>query len=185
MMQLFANRKNKPVMGEKTPGHLRYVTTIMEWFPNAKIIHMLRDPRAIFASELRRRKRTHTTPYIYLKRINVLYILYILLQTTFLWFEGIYRYSKHKRLYPENYYLLKFEDLIIDPEKTIRQVCDFLEVEYQDEMLNQKVVSQGFQSGKSGFDTRAVERWRDYVSPWINTWFLFWFRKYFREFGYD
>jgi hypothetical protein len=184
MMQVFAEKKGKPIMGEKTPIHIRYVPTILGWFPNGKVIHMLRDPRAIFVSELRRRKKSGTTLYKRLKRVGFLYKLYIMLQTTILWLEGLYRCFKYKKLYPNNYYVLEFEDLVKDPEKHIKQVCDFLGVDFQDEMLDQEVVSEGFQVGKTGFDARAADRWKDRIEPWINAWFLFWFRKYLRELGY-
>ena len=186
MMQVFADHWGKPIMGEKTPAHFRYVPTLMEWFPDGKIIHMLRDPRAIFISELRRRTELPaiTPPFKQLKQIDFLFKLYIVLQTTVVWFESVLRCSKYKRIDPDNYYLLKFEDLVSDPEKHIRQVCDFLGVEFQDKMLWQKVVSQGFQLGQPGFDTQAAIRWKKHIDPWISTWFSFWFRKYLKEFGY-
>jgi hypothetical protein len=185
MMQVFADYWGKPVMGEKTPAHLRYVSTLMEWFPAGKIIHMLRDPRAIFVSELRRRKELPVTPpFKQLNHFDFPFKLYVMLQTTIVWFEGMFRYSKYKRVYPNNYYLLKFEDLVSDPEKHIRRVCDFLGVEFQDKMLRQKVVSRGFQLGQSGFDAQAATRWEKHIDPWISTWFSFWFRKYLKEFGY-
>jgi len=185
MMQVFADHRGKLIMGEKTPAHLRYVPTLMEWFPDGKVIHMLRDPRAVFISELRRRKEIPITPpFKQLKQFDFPFKLYIVLQTTAVWFESILRYSKYKRIYPNNYYLLKFEDLVSDPEKHIRQVCDFLGVGFQDKMLKQKVVSRGFQLGQPGFDTQAAIRWKKHIDPWINVWFSFWLGKYLKEFGY-
>lgn len=185
MMQVFADYWGKPIMGEKTPAHLRYVPALMEWFPDGKIIHMVRDPRGIFISELRRRKQLPVTPpFKQLQGFDVLFKLYIVLQTTVMWSESIRRCLRYKRLYPDNYYLQRFEDLVSEPENCIRRLCDFLGVEFQEQMLKQKVVSQGFQLGQAGFDYRAATRWQERIDPWINTWFSFWFRKYLREFGY-
>jgi hypothetical protein len=185
MMKVYADRRGKPIMGEKTPIHIRYVPMLLEWFPKGRIIHMLRDPRGIFVSELRRRRdQALTTPYKQLQRFGFLFKLFILLQTTIAWRESVRRYSKYKKLYPDKYYLLRFEDLVKDPENHIRQVCDFLGVDFQDEMLKQMVVSRGFQVGQAGFDARAADRWRAHIDPWINAWFLFWFRKYLKAFGY-
>ncbi len=148
---------------------------------------MMRDPRAVFVSELRRRKIAKSIPYRQLRRFKLLFKLFILLQTTILCFESVYRSSRYKKLYPDNYYVLRFEDLVKDPENHINQVCDFLGVDFQDNMLKQVVlggVSGGFQAGQDGFDAQAADRWRSHIDPWINSWFLFWFRKYLKEFGY-
>jgi hypothetical protein len=186
IMELYAEwRGGRPIMGEKTPAHVRYVSTLLEWYPQAKIIHMLRDPRANFVSELRRRKqRPTTTPYRQLKNFDFLFKLYIVLQTTLVWFESAYRAVRYQKRYPNNYYLMKFEELVSDSERNIRRLCDFLEVEFQDEMLQQMVVSEGFQAGQAGFDARAADRWKKHIDPWIDAWFVFWFRGYLKKFGY-
>lgn len=185
MLQLYAERKGKQIAGEKTPAHIRYVPTLMDWFPEGRIIHMLRDPRAIFISELRRRtKEAVTAPYKQLKRFRALFQLFILLETTWAWFESVQRYRRYQSRYPAKYFLLKFEDLVRDPECQIKQVCEFLGVDFQSAMLEQVVVSQGFGLGQAGFDARAADRWRDYISPWINAWFRFWFRGPLKQFGY-
>jgi hypothetical protein len=185
MIQLFAERKGKPIAGEKTPAHIRYVPTLMEWFPNARVIHMMRDPRAIFVSELRRRyKESDSTPYRQLKRVYPLFKSYILLQTTLAWLESVRRCRQYQKRFPGQYRLVKFEDLVREPEKQIRALCDFLGVEFQSEMLDQSVVSSGFQLGQAGFDAQAADRWRQTIDPLSNAWLAFWFRSYLKEFGY-
>jgi hypothetical protein len=185
MMRVFADHLGRPIMGEKTPAHLRYVSTLMEWFPNAKVIHMLRDPRGVFISDLRRRKKLPVTfPFKQLNRHDTLLKLFIMLQTTAVWLEAVLRYHRYAKLYPDNYLLVKFEDLVTDPEKHIGRVCEFLEIEFQDKMLEQEVVSVGFRWKETGFDGQAASRWQEHIDPWIDRWFSFWFRNYLKEFGY-
>ncbi|MBI4787787.1 MAG: sulfotransferase [Chloroflexi bacterium] len=185
MMQVYADRKRKPIMGEKTPSHVRYVPTLFDWFPGAKVIHMLRDPRAIFVSELRRRRlEPETWPYKQLRHVGPLFALYILLETSFAWLESVSLSAKYRQQYPDKYYRLRFEDLVAGPEPHLRRVCAFLEVEFQDKMLKQKVVSKGFAAGQVGFDAEAAGRWQSQIHPWANAWFSFWFQKQLKELGF-
>ena len=39
-----------PIWGEKTPRHCFRISEILETFPNTRVVHMLRDPRAVMAS---------------------------------------------------------------------------------------------------------------------------------------
>ncbi len=45
------------MLGEKTPTHYKYVPTLLEWYPEAKIIHTFRDPRAILVSQLKKMQK--------------------------------------------------------------------------------------------------------------------------------
>jgi len=42
------------IVGDKTPAHLFYVPQLLRWFPQAKIIHTFRDPRAIYVSQIKK-----------------------------------------------------------------------------------------------------------------------------------
>ncbi|HEX6034807.1 MAG TPA: sulfotransferase [Anaerolineales bacterium] len=185
LMQLFAEKKGKPIMGEKTPAHFRYVETLLNWFPEAKIIHMMRDPRGIFVSEWRRRqKEAQSFPYQQLKRLPILMKLVILLQTTITWREGARRCQENQKKYPLNYYTQRFEDLVSEPERQVQEMCAFIGVPFQPSMLEQTVVSLGFQEKQTGFDAGAADRWKKHITPGIETWFRFWLGDDMKKFGY-
>jgi len=186
IMEVYADHRNRPGIGEKTPAHVRYVPTIIDWFPEARIIHMVRDPRAIFVSELRRRsEKPITPPYRQLSRWPAILRLGVLLQTTVTWFDSIRRLSRHRRLYPSNYLAVRFEDLVLEPEKSIRQVCEFVGITFRREMLEQVVVSRGFASGQPGFDSAAADRWRQYIDSWSKAWLGACFKPQLRRLGYE
>jgi hypothetical protein len=53
VMELFAD--GKPIRGEKTPPHIYAVPTLLRWFPEARVVHMIRDPRAVYVSSRTKR----------------------------------------------------------------------------------------------------------------------------------
>ena len=56
-MRAFA--QGRPVAGDKTPEHIDAVPTLLSWFPEARVVHTFRDPRAIYVS-LRRKERAES-----------------------------------------------------------------------------------------------------------------------------
>ncbi len=50
ILSYYADSQGKPRYGEKTALHALFLDTLCEWFPNALILHMVRDPRAAVAS---------------------------------------------------------------------------------------------------------------------------------------
>src|SRR5262245_37762121 len=86
LMRTFADRKRKPIMGEKTPAHIAYADTLMEWYPDGRIVHMIRDPRAVYVSELRRRSESSTTvPYRWLLHLPPLMRMFVLWEVIWVW----------------------------------------------------------------------------------------------------
>jgi len=84
-----------------------------------------------------------------------------------------------------NYYLSKFEDLVSEPERSIKQLCEFLDIEFHSEMLNPRKVGSSFGPRRgAAFDRQTLDSWKDHLKPWMNTWLLFWGKKSLREFGY-
>lgn len=185
-MAFYAN--GKPIRGEKTPGHLYCVPTLLEWFPNAKIIHTFRDPRAIYVSNRKKGTRKslplHTTIF---RKFGVIFDLYSSSTTILTWLRAIQLHHRYQQLYPNNYYLSKYEDVIRDPQASLQKLCDFLEVDFTPEMLRQTVINSSYvpRGQKRGFDTSAIDRWRQHLHPFINQWFAVWCKNNLLEFGYQ
>jgi hypothetical protein len=182
--------RGKPIRGEKTPAHIHHVPTLLKWFPEARIVHMLRDPRAIFVSE---RKKADKQKYVGLRRriarkSALILDMYLSLSVLIQWLRIIQLHYRYQRLYPHNYYFVRFEDLISDPKSCLKELCDFLEIDLTQAMLQQKVVNSSFVSRDEhipGFDISAIDRWRQHLHPVRNKWFVFWCKRYLLEFGYQ
>jgi hypothetical protein len=186
-LKVYAEAQGKPILGEKTPAHFRYVATLLEWFPNGKIIHMVRDPRGTFISDLKRRKEERpgkqARVFDVLRRSDLLLKLFILLVTSRAWAESVSIACSFRSRFPDRYRLQRFEDLVVDPEGEVKEICRFLEIEYQQAMLEQLVV-RGFQKGDVGFDGKAAARWKEHIDSWVDAWFRLRFGRRLLELGY-
>jgi hypothetical protein len=172
VMELYAERHGKRIKGEKTPAHLRFVPTLMTWYPTGRTVHMMRDPRAIYASEVRRRRLDPGgVPYRWLARLGPALDAFVLFETTLSWAEGARRWRRYHRELPGRYRMLRFEDLVREPRREVEQLCTFLGVVFEAPMLDQQVVSLGSRLGASGIDAGAADRWRSSVPPWVDRWF--------------
>lgn len=158
LMAEYAALKQKPRWGEKTPAHYDYLETIFDWFPNAKILWLIRDPRAVVASLLKvewSSKYTFNNAYYWLSSAK-------------LYLE---QWSADPRVMRINY-----EALVTDPEANIEALCQFLGEELEPGMLSQrseKNVPNPHQGGwakahlqqvMQPIGQQSVEKWRSQLS---------------------
>jgi hypothetical protein len=185
VMDLYAERKGARVRGEKTPAHLRHVPTLLRWFPSGRVLHMVRDPRAVFVSELRRQRRSSDGPYAVVRRVPGLLELTVLVQTVLTWVEATARASRYTVRFSERYRAIRFEDLVREPEPTLRGICDFVGIPYDPEMIaRQSVVSGGARQGEAGIDAGAADRWRTTIPRWADLVLSSSLGRSLRAFGY-
>ena len=166
------------VIGEKSPEHVTSVPTFATWFPGARFIHTFRDPRGIYASELRRRREGRWGPKRSHRSIpgGVMDLALPGLEavrTTLVWRRADDLDRAYRELLGERYRLVRFEDLVRDPEAQVRDVCATLGVAFDDRMLAVDVVGSSFAAprhGSAGFDPSTATRWRRTVGPLARLW---------------
>ena len=126
-------RLEKKWMCEKTPSHVYSIDRIFKLIKNPKIIIIVRDGRDVVSSL---NKRYNNFKMSIARWIN----------DNSEWINSQYK---------DNFHVLKYEDLIKDPKFELNKICDYLEEEYDDNMLNYE--KQKIELPKNIFDNQINE----------------------------
>lgn len=129
----------KPRFAEKTPHHEKYAKRIVELFPDAQFIHVVRDPRDTVAS-LRKEDWWCDKSVLMTARHC----------------RRVYERMRHmeRGLGPSRVHRVRYESLVAEPESTLRAACAFLHEDFHPAMLNHD------QRSASGF-TANEAAWKD------------------------
>ncbi len=129
-----ARKNGKSIPCEKTPQNVFYISEILEHFPNARIINMVRDPRGVMLSQKRKWKRKFLgADFITRREMWRLRINYHPITISKLWnaaIGAVQAFEGEARLMN-----VRFEDLLAEPEETVKAICNFLGIAYEAEML--------------------------------------------------
>jgi hypothetical protein len=178
LLKTSACLKGKARWGEKTPNHVFYVENIKEWFPQAKIIQVVRHPCGVVASHLRRgRSRGNPASLWY----------YPALANILQWWLRTSRLAcQYKNIYGEGFYVVKFEDLVTNAHRTVCHICRFIDEDFHQAMLSPPLYNSSFQNYESGygFDEETLTRWQTRLPDWIKIVVLAACRSYTKAFGY-
>lgn len=148
----------------KFPVFPAYIKELREWWPDSKIIHLTRDPRAIAASKSNDPGGTArlVARYPWLERP--------------LRFSGRYfavlQYCLASRVHARfrgsaDYWLLQYESLVSNNESVIRDLCRFCGLRDDQAMLQPREGQASSITGlkSSGFDVSRVDAWRKILTP--------------------
>jgi len=115
--RLCGERWGKPRFGDKTPGYRNYMLMIQEVLPEARFIHILRDGRDVLLSH----KLTWWAPDTLADAAN-------------LWTKEVHK-ARAAAIRLAYYMELRYEDLLRDTEGQLRRICDFLDLPWDERML--------------------------------------------------
>ena len=131
------------VVGEKSPAHAGYVPQLAEMFPEARIIHIHRDPRDVCASHREAWGRT-------------------ILESAVRWRLDFSSDARDQASLPSyRYYSLSYESLVNEPAESARAISSFLDLEYIDEMADP--------SGRDGLGFHPKEKWKMLTTQRVTT----------------
>lgn len=116
----FADKESKSIWCEKSPQNVQAIDEILTVFPDAKIIHLIRDGRDCAASLHRRWKRS---PELIINRWKKIVAV------------GEAACHRHEDSCVQIYY----ESLARAPEKTLRSICEKIGIEFNPSMLESEM----------------------------------------------
>ncbi|HET6380044.1 MAG TPA: sulfotransferase [candidate division Zixibacteria bacterium] len=114
-----AERLGRPRWGDKSLHTERYADLVLREFADARILHMVRDPRDRYASVIRRWKRVRGGVGA----------------GTAAWLASVRLAERNTSNHPERYRIVRYEDLVTDPEGVVRDLCRFLDLPFVPAML--------------------------------------------------
>ena len=171
--ELMAAKQGKSRWGEKTPRHVFRIDEILTMWPDAKVICMVRDPRAVVSSyrwwkresaKLQAQPAKDETWALDDRRAEKSYNVFVI---SMLW-RAAMRASLEasKRHGPERVRLQRYEDVVGSPETEIRELTDWLGLDYDPSLLDVAVTNSSFVlPGDRGVMTEAVDRWGTKLPP--------------------
>jgi hypothetical protein len=127
--EIYAGRIGKPRWGDKTPAYMLSVRRIGRTLPEARFVHLVRDGRDVALSQRARAINRQPLPPDQAAR----------------WVTRIRKARAQAHALGSRRYLeVRYEDLVRDPEPTLRRICGFVDLDWDPGML--------------GYHRRAAER---------------------------
>jgi hypothetical protein len=152
----------------KFPVDIGHIPELLTWFPDCRVIHITRDPRAMAMSKTNDPSGTamrvleHPRLAWFIRKVAVWFVI-----AQYRWTARLH--IRFKDL--SNYRLFKYEDLLAQPEKVLRELCDFIGTDFIEDMLAPQKGRHEHQPSsltgkqKKAFDASAAVRWQAVISP--------------------
>lgn len=155
--EAYARKHGKPRWGDKTPHYVHHIDQLLEIWPDARFVILVRDGRDV-ALSLRRMPFGPNNAWAAAQW----------------WARGIRAGAAAARAHPEAVMTVCYEDLVHDPATHVAAVCEFLGLSFEPDMLDlehadrSRIVADQkswFPTLFDGINERAVARWQQEMSP--------------------
>ncbi len=160
VLNAWAQAHEKPRWGEKTPGNLFYPDILLEMFPDAQFVYVVRDPRAGVAS---------------MQRVSFFPDDVVLNALSRLKHDTTGRALLHTHVPAAQRHTILYEELVQHPESVTQSLCEFLGENYTPKMLHfhqdageymkDKAEQTYNEAATHPITDDRVDAWRDSLRP--------------------
>lgn len=154
VFRAFADRFGAERWGEKRPGYHRHVDEVMRLFPDAHLLHMVRDPRDCIAS-LKKMPWWRRATY----------------HSVSAWAQSVDFLDAASRRWPVT--RVRYERLVAEPATELRRVCAAVGEEYDPAMSRPEVHAtdvvprkRWHRRTRTSPSTERIGRWHGELEPW-------------------
>lgn len=158
-----ANLNGKSIPCDQTPRNVFYIDEILKFYPQAKIINMIRDPRDVLLSQKQKWKRRFLGGTdLPIKETLRDWVNYHPITISHIWHTAVTaadKFSNNNRIIT-----IYFEQLLSKPETTVTNICDFLEIDYSKKLLQVPQVGSSVDVDKpaqTGINPNRAGDWND------------------------
>lgn len=115
-------KSQKKIIGLKVPLlEFFYADRVFPFFPKSKFIHIIRDPRDVLDSSSNY-QNWHFEVGDFTKK----------------WNDSVRLTTINSDLNPNNYMVVKYEDIVKNRREAFQDICEFIEVSFEEQMLEMK-----------------------------------------------
>jgi omega-hydroxy-beta-dihydromenaquinone-9 sulfotransferase len=129
-----ATTAGKRAACEQTPRNIFYADKLLALYPDARMVHIVRDPRAVLASQKNRWQMRklggRNVPWAEVIRLWFNYHPWTMSRLWVRASQAALALEPHPR-----FRIVRFEDLVENPESLMRDLCDWLGIDFQANML--------------------------------------------------
>ena len=156
IFEVYAEAAGKPRWGDKTPMYMRHLELLEDLFQGAQYIHLIRDGRDAALSFLQMPEGTFTRTWAHPTTPE---------QFACLWRKEVGdARSLGRRVGASRYHEVRYEELVAEPEATVRAICTFAAIPFEPAMLDYTgavdVTSKPHQQRLLTPPTSGVRSWR-------------------------
>jgi hypothetical protein len=152
----YAHEQGMKLWGQKTPRFVRHLDLIIGAFPDAVVIHLVRDPRAVVSS-LMRSDVHRSTAYHAARR----------------WQMDVSAGLAYEAVHPEKVLRVTYEDLVLQPQENLEAITDFIGIAFEPKMLEKRAGTEEYSAFYDNIHSnldqevtnRHIQKWVEHLKP--------------------